>query len=170
MFYIVFLSSLSSSFVVCGDFIIHVNSVSPLVSEFKSVVDGCSLTQYVDILPIFIAILLDLLLAPTEFSFISEVHSSCFISDHKVASCLVDFLSVANHQDKVTTFCQYHKINFDKLKGYLVASAFATYPSNDPDTLYEQYVSSLTDLLDIHAPLKIRRLTKPAPSWITNEF
>ena len=46
--YIGFLSSLSSSFVVCGDFNIHMDSVSPLVLEFKSVVDACSLTQYVD--------------------------------------------------------------------------------------------------------------------------
>ena len=35
---------------------------------------------------------------------------------------------------------------------------------------YEQDVSSLSNLLDIHAPLKIRHLPKPAPSWITNGF
>ena len=40
--YIGFLLSLSPSFVV------HVDSVSPLVSEFKSVVEACSLTQYID--------------------------------------------------------------------------------------------------------------------------
>ena len=96
--YIVFLSSLSSSFVVCGDFNIHVDSVSPLVSEFKSVVDACNLTQYVDF-PTHLhgdRHALDLLLAPTEFSSISEVHGACFISDQKIVSCLVDFPSVAN--------------------------------------------------------------------------
>ena len=46
--YICFLSSFSSSFVVCGDFNIHVDFVSPLVSEFKSVVDDWCLTQYID--------------------------------------------------------------------------------------------------------------------------
>ena len=46
--YIGFLSSLSSSFVVCDDFNIHVDFASPLVSEFKSVIDGCCLTQYIE--------------------------------------------------------------------------------------------------------------------------
>ena len=76
---------------------------------------------------------------------------------------------MANHQDKVVTFRQYYKIDVGRLKEDLAASAFVAYPSDDIDTLYEQYVSSLSDL-DIHAPIKSRRLTKPAPSWITNEF
>ena len=59
---------------------------------------------------------------------------------------------MANHQDKVVTFCQYHKINVDRLKEDLAVSAFVAYPSDDIDPLYEQYVSSLSDLLDIHAP------------------
>ena len=80
---------------------------------------------------------------------ISEVHGSCFmISDHKIVSCLVDFPSVANHHQQ--TFCQYHKINVDRLKEDLAASAFVAYPSDDIDTLYEQYVSSLLDLVDMH--------------------
>ena len=45
--YIGFLLSLSSYFVVCGDFNIHVDSASSLVSEFKSVIDACRLTQYI---------------------------------------------------------------------------------------------------------------------------
>ena len=62
-----------------------------------------------------------------EFLAISEVHGSCFISDHKSVSCLVDFPSVANHQAKVVTFRQYHKINVDRLKEDLVAPAFVAY-------------------------------------------
>ena len=119
--YIGFLSSLSSSFVVCGDFNIHMDAVSPLVLEFKSVVDACSLTQYVDF--------------PTHlhghtlhFSPISEMHGSYFISNHKIVSCLVEFLFVANHQDKVVTFPQYHKINVDRLKEDLAVSALVAYP------------------------------------------
>ena len=77
---------------------------------------------------------------------------------------------MANHHDKVVTFCQYHKINVDRLKEDLAASAFVANPSDDINILYEQYVSSSSDLLDIHAPLKTRRLAKPAPDWITNEF
>ena len=43
--YVGFLSSLSSSFVFCGDFNFHVDTMSPTVSEFKSVMDSCCLSQ-----------------------------------------------------------------------------------------------------------------------------
>ena len=88
-----FLLSLSSSFVVCGDFKIHVDSVCPSVSEFKSVIDSCCLTQYIEFPTHLHGHTLDLLLAPMEFSAISEVHGLCFISDHKIISCSVDFPS-----------------------------------------------------------------------------
>ena len=84
-------------FVVCGDFDIHVDFPSPLVSEFKSVVDACCLTQYIEFPTHLHGHTLDLLLAPTEITAISEVHGSCFISDHKIVSCLDDFPSVVNH-------------------------------------------------------------------------
>ena len=46
---------------------VHVDSVSPLVLEFKSMVEACSLTQCIDF-PIHLhAHTLDLLLLPTEF-------------------------------------------------------------------------------------------------------
>ena len=113
---------------------------------------------------------MDLLFAPTKFSAISEVHGSCFISNHEIISCSVDFPSVANHHDKVVTFRQYQKNYVDRLKEDLAASAFIANPSDDIDTLYEQYVSSLSDILNLHAPLKMRCLAKPASGWITNEF
>ena len=70
-----------------------------------------------------------------HFSPISEVHGSYFISNHKIVSCLVEFLFVANHQDKVVTFPQYHKINVDRPKEDLAVSALVAYPSVDLDTL-----------------------------------
>ena len=136
--YIGFLSFLSSSFVVCGNFNIHVDSASSLVSEFKSVIDACCLTQYIE----FPSHLHGYTLDPTKFSAISEVHGSCFISDHKIISFLFYFPSVANHHDKVVTFRQYHKINVDRLKEDLATSAFVANPSDETDTLHEQYVFS----------------------------
>ena len=114
-----------------GDFNIHVDSASPSVSEFKSVIDACFLTQYIDFPTHLHGHTLDLLLAPTEFSGISEVHGSCFISDHKIISCSVDFLCVSKHHDKIVTFRQYHKINVERLREDLAASAFVAHPSDD---------------------------------------
>ena len=49
-------------------------------------VDACSLTQYIDFPTHLHGHTLDLLLATTEFSSMSEVHGSCFISDYKIVS------------------------------------------------------------------------------------
>ena len=68
--------------------------VSPTVSEFKSVIDSCCLSQYIDFPTHLHGHTLDLLMAPSEFSAITNVKGSCFISDHKLISCVVDFPSL----------------------------------------------------------------------------
>ena len=66
-----FLSSLSSSCTVCGDFNIHVDSISPLILEFKSVVNSCCLAQHIAFPTHLHVYTLHLLLAPAESSAIS---------------------------------------------------------------------------------------------------
>ena len=165
-----FWSSLSSSFVICGDFYFHVDTMSPTVSEFKSVMDSCCLSQYIDFPTHLHGHTLDLLMAPSEFSTISGVKGSGFISDHKIISCVVDFPSSDTPMQKVVTFRQYHKLNIDKFRSDLLAILFVSSPSDDIDLLHEQYLSGLSGLLDIYAPVKTKQLIKPAPSWITDEY
>ena len=165
-----FLSSLSSSFVICGDFNIHVNAMSPTVSEFKSVIDSCCLTQYINFPTHLHGHTLDLLMAPSKFSAISDVKGSGFISDHKIISCMVDFPSLDTPMQKVVTFRQHHKLIIDKFRSDLLAIPFVSSPSDDTDLLYEQYMSGLSSLLDIYAAVKTKQLIKPVPSWITNEY
>ena len=165
-----FLSSLSSSFVICGDFNLHVDIMSPTVSEFKSVIDSCCLSQHIDFPTHLHGHTLDLLMAPSDFSAISDVKGSDFISDHKIISCVVDFPSLDTPIQKVVTLRQYHKLNIDKFRIDLLTIPFVSSPSDDIDLLHEQYMSGLSGLLDIHAPVKTKQLIKPAPSWITDEY
>ena len=164
------MSSLSSSFVICGDFNLHVDIMSPTVSEFKSVIDSCCLSQYIDFPTHLHGHTLDLLMAPSEFSAISDVKGSGFISDHKIISCVIDFPSLDTPIQKVVTFRQYHKLNIDKFRSDLLTILFVSSPSDDIDLLHEQYMSGLSGLLDIHAPVKTKQLIKPAPSWIIDEY
>ena len=71
---------------------------------------------------------------------------------------------------KVVMFCQYHKLNIDKFRSDLQAIPFVSSPSDDIGLLHEQYMSCLSGLLDIHTPVKTKKLIKPAPSWITDEY
>ena len=76
---------------ICGDVNFHVDAMSPTVSEFKSVIYSCCLSQYIDFPTHLHGHTLDLLIAPSKFSAISNVKGSGFISDHKIISCGVDF-------------------------------------------------------------------------------
>ena len=109
-------------------------------------------------------------MAPSKFSAISDVKGSGFISDHKIISCVVDFPSLDTPMQKVVTFRQYNKLNINKFRSDLQAIPFVSSPSDDIDLLHEQYMSVLSGLLDIHAPVKIKQLIKPAPSWITDKY
>ena len=84
-----------------------------LQQSFKSVIDSCCLSQRIDFPTHLHGHTLDLLMAPSEFSAISDVKGSDFISDHKIISCVVDFPSLDTPIQKVVTFRQYHKLNID---------------------------------------------------------
>ena len=168
--YVHFLCSLLSSFVICGDFNIYVDAMYPTVSEFKSVIDSCYMTQYIDFPTHLHGHTFDLLMAPSTFSAISDVKGSGFISDHKIISCLVDFPSLVILVEKVVTFRQCHKTDIDKFSSDLLAIRFIISPSDDIDLLHEQYMSNLSGLLDIYAPVKTKQLIKPVRSWITDEY
>ena len=168
--YVVFLSFLSSSFVICGDFNIHVYAMSPTVATFKSIIDSCCMTQYIDFPTHLHGHTLDLLMAPSKFSAISDIKGLGFINDNKIISCVVDFPSLVTLMQEVVTFCQYHKMDIDKFRSDLLAISFVISPSDDIDLLHDQYMSGLSGLLDIHAPVKNKQLIKPAPSWITDEY
>ena len=155
---------------ICGDFNFHVDTMSPTVSELKSVIDSCCLSQHIDFPTHLHGHTLDLLMAPSKFSAISDVKGSGFVSDHKIISCVVDFPSSATPLWKVVTFRQYHKLNIDKVRSDLQAIPFVSSPSDDIDLLHEQYMSGLSGILDIHASVKTKQLIKPVPSWITDEY
>ena len=78
---------------ICGDFNFHVVTMFSTVSEFKSVIDSCCLTQYIDFPTHLHGHTLHLLMAPSKFSAISNVKGLSFTNDHKIISCLVDFPS-----------------------------------------------------------------------------
>ena len=127
------------------------------------------MTQYIDFPTHLHNHTVDLFMDPSKFSAISDVKGSGFISDHKIISCVVDVPSLDTPMQKVVTFHQYLKMGIDKFRSDL-AITFVISPSDDIDVLHEQYMSGLSGLLDIHAPVKTKQLIKPVPSWITDGY
>ena len=75
-----------------------------------------------------------------------------------------------HHTAKRVTFRQYHKMDRDEIKCDLRNSAFVGSPSDNVSDLYEQYVNSLSSILEKHVPLKTKCLSKPTPTWITQPY
>jgi len=67
-------------------------------------------------------------------------------------------------------FRRYHIIDRDQIGCDLLNAAFISSPSNTTSDLYAQYISNLSYVLDKHAPLKTKCLTKPKPVWITQQY
>ena len=61
-------------------------------------------------------------------------------------------------------------MHIDKFRSDLLAIPFVSSPFDDIDLLHVQYMSGLSGLLDIHAPVKTKQLIKPVPSWIIDEY
>ena len=105
--------------------------------------DSCCLSQYIDFPTHLHGHTLDLLMAPSEFSAISDVKGSGFISDHKIISCVVDFPSLDTPIQKVVTFRQYHKLNIDKFRSDLLTIPFvsSSVPKTDTNGSVTHYLS-----------------------------
>ena len=96
---------------------------------------------------------------------ISNVHTTDAFTDHFSITCTLHILTSRSQINATVSFHKYYKINKEKMKTDLIASDLINNPSKDADTLYEQYHSTLTILIDKHAPLHIKH-TKYIPGWV----
>ena len=77
-----YLSSVSPSFLICGDFNIHVDTSSNDSIKFLSCLESCNITQNVLTSTHLHGHILDHVLTPTDATVISNVRVAEFISDH----------------------------------------------------------------------------------------
>ena len=84
-------------------------------------------------------------------------------------TCTLHLPTPRSQINATASFRNYHKINKEKMKTDLIFSDLISNPSNDADTLYKQYHTTLTTLIDKHAPLHTKHTTaKYIPGWVNN--
>ena len=86
-----FLSSLTCSFIICGDFNVHVNTDCIDQQQFSDLLDSSNLVQSVNKLAHFHGHILDLILHPSDSNFVSNVTDGDLVSDHALVKCRLDF-------------------------------------------------------------------------------
>ena len=165
-----FITTLPSQTILCGDFNIHYDTASPSSLNFKSVLDSCNLVQHVDFPTHIHGHILDCLITPSDYKGVDCMGNAGCISDHFCITCKLDVTSPPEHTARYVNFRQYKKIDREQMSHDLQNIAFVASPSDNVSDLYDQYVDGLSSLLDIHAPIKFKRLIKPVPTWITQQY
>ena len=164
-----FLSSMNSSFIICGDFNIHIDTTSRDSVNFLNTLDSCNITQHVHSATHLHGHALDLILT-SDSSLVSNVVVSDYISDHAMIKCQVETPTTARSQANRVTYRRYHKINMDTLCNDLSNCSFVACPGDTAKKLYDQYTNDLSNLLDKHAPEVTRCLAKEPAKWISDTY
>ena len=138
-----YLSSVSSSFFMCGDFSIHVDTTSGDSTKFLNCFDSCNITQHVRTPTHLHGHILDLVLTPTEPTFVSSVRVGRLFSDYAVVHGQLDLVSPSAPKSNTVTFWTYHKINMQSLRCDLAHCSFVASPGSTVSAFYEQYIRDL---------------------------
>lgn len=161
------LNTFPSELIISGDFNIHVdNPTLPECSSFSTVLDCTDLVQHVHFPTHKLGHTLDLLLSRSSSSLISNVEWTIpFISDHYAIHATLSIPS-ASRLPRITKLVRsFSKIDTNSLSSDILRSELhSTHPSS-LDTYLLLFTSTLTSLLDKHAPLKsvtyCQRTTQP---------
>ena len=164
-----FLSSTNSSFIICGDFNIHIDTTSRDSVNFLNILDSCNITQHVHSATHLHGHTLDLILT-SDSSLVSKVVVSDYISDHAMIKCQVETPITPNSQANRVTYRRYHKINMDTLRNDLSNCSFVACQGDTAKKLYDQYTNDLSNLLDKHAPEVTRCLAKEPAKWLSDTY
>ena len=152
---------------IIGDFNFHLESTSSNSKTFNSLIESFDLAQKVNSPTHIHGHTLDLLLTKCNNDNISNVHTTDAFSDHFSITCTLHLPTLRPQISATVSFHKYHKINKEKMKTDLIASDLINNPSKDANTLYEQYHSTLTTLIDKHAPLHTKHTkAKYISGWV----
>jgi hypothetical protein len=167
-----FISS-PSEIIITGDFNLHVNdSAAPYVSPFLDLLDTFNLTQHISFPTHDSGHTLDLLITRSTSTLLSSVdHIFSPISDHRVILSTLT-IPTKSRSPRITKQTRAIKsicvANFSK---DVLSSCLYTSPATTLLAYCTQFTTTLTSILDKHAPLKTTScLARPHKPFITPEI
>ena len=170
MSFVGYLSSINSSYYICGNFNIHVDVPVGDGNKLTTFLDSCDLKQLVDKPTHLHGHILDLILSPSDQDTIADVKICDFVSDHALVKCSVTFPCQVAHTPNVVQYRRYHCINMSDFRLDLKNTSFVKSPADAVVDLCEQYVHDLGHVLDRHAPLVSRMIKKDSADWMSDDY
>ena len=167
-----FLSSLSSDPVLIGDINIDMVKHASAYGKYVDILSGYNLKQHVDVLTHLHGGTLDHFILPTTSDLLQgKIRINDCITDHM---CMLAYLNVSISDATTTRSISYRKfqdIDSALLKRDLLGSDLLCNPKlTSCSALYEQYDSTLSSLLDKHAPLRVAKTSRPVEKWLSSNF
>ena len=151
---------------IIGDFNLHLATTCSNSKTFHSLINSFDLIQKVNFPTHIHGHTLDQVLTKSNNENISNIHTTDAFSDHLSVSFIPIFLTPRSQNNATVSFRKYHK---EKMKVDLLASELINNPAKEPDTLYKQYHTTLSTLIDKHAPLHTKHTkTKYIPRWVND--
>ena len=165
------LITLQSSFIITGDFNIHVDDVLKTnIQTFNAVLDTFNLKQHVNFATHIKGHTLDLFITPEECKYKIKIESTEILSDHFSVTATIDFV-IPILPPKTITYRAVNKINLAQFKNDLAKSDLLTSTCSNASSLYQLYHSTLSSLLNKHAPLKTKTCyLRPKEPWMSEDI
>src|SRR5271170_3988548 len=150
------LASTSSELLITGDFNYHIDCTSdPTVSQLLSLLDAFDLTQLITFPTHSSGHTLDLFITRHSSTIISEIDSiiSPFSDHYSIHSVLT--VPSSTRTPRVTKYIRnIRSIDPTAFSADILASSLYSNPASTLDSFANQFSSTLSSLLDKHAPLK----------------
>ena len=162
-------SNLSGKLVIVGDFNVHMDSVDDREQiQLTSLLNSFGMEQHVSGATHSEGHTLDLVITRQSDNIVNRCEVGGFVSDHNTILCS---LRSGNHHAvcKNITFRKIKTIDTAKFSEDLQNSVSQHSTSQDVDVLVSSYNSTLSHLLDQHAPLKTSSLpVRDTQPWIND--
>ena len=163
-------STTPNDFLITGDFNIHIDCPNTDTNKFLSVLSSSGLSQHVNF-PTHISSkhILDLVISPASSTLNPTVsYSPTSVSDHYP---ILTTLSLSRPPPPVLVTHFYRclkSINIDKFQRDILSTKLITHPPTSLSELVSCYNTTLSSLLDKHAPKKSKTVSqKPKNPWYT---
>jgi len=161
--------SYSSPALIVGDLNLHLDDADTV--KFESLLATNNYKQHVSMATHVGGHLLDVVLTRDELGPVPVVDLSSpgGLSDHSLIVCQLD-VCAPDHYPTVTQLSRcWRSFDLNAFPHYLSNSSLVTSPPQNVDDLFKAYHSTLSTLLDKHAPLRQQRLSAWHCEWYDGE-
>ena len=164
------LAPLGHDIYILGDLNLHLDTDNAGTRKFNDILDSFNLKQHVDFPTHIHGHWLDVFITRAGNHNVKSIKSCPGVSDHFMVLAQLNFCKPIPGKQKIA-FRHLRKIDISKLKAELSASDLIRNPKESLNELCDDYFSTLSTLLDKHAPVKHKYFSnKPSTPWMTPEI